>query len=428
MVRLVGAVQYFSKKKAEYYLILCIAMTAPMTFLSLRPFINIFLVDFFILLYLSFSVFFFKGRKVNIRLLFSVFFIVLGYTLSGLFSEYREEHLIPFIQYCAVFLMLIFFSASTLTADMLRNVLKFYIFGMFISIIISLLLYWGYIAIPNLNIYVAGRFNGVWGNPNSLAKEMIMFIMFLLSLLTFTNLPRLVVYIYSLFLFCSFYLLLSSASFGGVFFLSICFSIFLFLLVRNFPLSKYKSFFLSFLFLSLFFIPFFVFINYNFGLISIVPERFLSRVLTVNDFNDAGSGSFKLNQIFHGLEMFFSSPIVGVGLESSKYYGFNKGLGVGELVGLHSFYVNMMVEGGVFVLIGFILLFSTLFKFAVNSSVYRLVFVVVVVVFLINLIIGNNIYTRYLWFPLAFVIFPIIDKEKEITTIGMLLPSSRVKV
>lgn len=408
----------YRKKKVniEYFLILCIAFTGPMTFFTLRPIVNVFLVDLFIFIYFVYFIFNAKDRKVNKYLLLSIFFIVLGYTLSALFSDYIVETFVPFIQYFMVFFIIIAFSTNAVTLEMMDRVMSIYIYGVIVSILISLCVYFGYFSIPNQNYYVAGRFNGVWGNPNALAKEMTMFIMLLFSLIFFCERHDDKKYLYLFLIIAAIYLLLTSASFGGVVFLFLSFLLLMFILLRTITVKRFLNFSIySIVFcLAILFVLYSIIIFYEVDLIYFVPERFISRILSVDDFDDAGSGKEKIGHIILGLEMFLSNPLLGTGLGAGRYYNTASSLFADQSVSFHSFYITIMVEGGIFVLLGFIGLFAFFMHKSINTNgAYKFVFIVIVLTFLINLIINNNIFNRYLWFPVVFSVFTILDNQKN---------------
>jgi hypothetical protein len=394
----------------EFILMSLISLTGPMTFLTLRPMVNLFFVDFFILIYGI--VFFINSgcKKVSQLLLVSVFLILFGYVFSGLLSDYKDGFILSLMQYAFVFFVIVAFSTAELTSEMIEKLLLLYVIGISISILVSFFAYFNIVALPHLNYYVAGRFNGVWGNPNSLAKEMINLIMLLLSwwLLYRNPLSVKLKCFFFVMLLSALYLIMASASFGGILFLALAVIPFLIIVTVTTNSSKL-------ILIALFVFIFYLFLETQFSLLlNILPEKFIMRILEADGVEQAGSGSEKYNQIIFGLQKFISFPFYGVGLENGKYYNEVSNVSNSHYVPFHSFYVTAMVEGGVLTVLGFMGLFSYLFFCSLKNRKFGLFFLVILITFLINLIINNNIFNRYVWFPVIFCTLSCHVQKKEL--------------
>ena len=171
----------------DYYFILAVALTAPMTFLTLRPIVNVFFADVIIVGYIFY--FFCTGyrRSFDRLTLYSVLLILLGYVLSNTLSPHKDGFYIPLSQYGVVFIFILTLSGTKLNYFQIQKVFYFYLIGISSSIIVSMMAFNSIIIFPNLDYFVAGRFNGVWGNPNGMAKEMISCIIFLIGSITFLD-------------------------------------------------------------------------------------------------------------------------------------------------------------------------------------------------------------------------------------------------
>lgn len=399
-----------NKNKLEFFLISCIALTGPMVFLSLRPFLNFYLVDIFIIIYVLYCCFTLRNRSVRPSVIISIFMIIFGYTLSGMFSDYPEYYAASITQYGLVFLLIIALSSTKVSTYEISKIIKLYILGMSISILISYLIYFNIITLFESNYYVAGRFKGIWGNPNSVAKEMIMYIIVLMSIIFLSSIKFKKVLTYLGLSLLAVYLILTTASFGGLLFLFFGFLILVSIAAfHNSLLGNIK--YLIYILLSIIALMFTIHI-YSEEIIPLIPERFITRILETESLSTAGSGADKLEHITAGFKLFVSSPLIGTGIESGKHYNSTVDPVTGIPVGFHSFYITAMVEGGILVILGFIGLFLDFIRNCYRSeSEYRNIFLAIVLIFLSNLIINNNIFSRYIWFPAIFVALSINDNK-----------------
>lgn len=407
-----------SKNNIELFLIYCIALTGPMVFLSFRPFLNFFLVDFFIIIYFIFFIFTLRSRSVKLSLITSIFLIIIGYTLSGVFTEYPEYYFPSTSQYLLVFLLLIAMSTAKIPNLNIEKIIGIYILGMSISILVSYLIYFNILTLFESNYYVAGRFKGVWGNPNSLAKEMIMYITVLLSVISLSKIPFRKAFLYISLSLAAFYLILTTASFGGLLFLIVAMLLLILILIVK---SNSKQVLKYFVYTTSFFtLIVTLLIFYKDLVIQLIPERFSTRILEADSISNAGSGANKIEHIIEGLKIFSSHPLVGTGIESGKHYNNTVDLISGIPIGFHSFYITVMVEGGVLAILGFLGVFIYFIKSAFQHlNNYKYIFIVITLVFLSNLIINNNIFSRYVWFPVVFVVLNTsLNKTKNIPDIN----------
>lgn len=396
-----------------FLLVGAVFLTAPMTFLTLRPVINVFLVDFFILI--AIAVFFvgvLKGvYRVNKILLIGIFLILFGYTLSSVNTVDHVAYFVGFVQYTLVFIFLLVTSSVISEEKDVVRLLSFYVLGVGISIIISYLILFQVISMPHLKEDIAGRFNGVWGNPNAMAKVMIELIMLSLALMVFYLKGFWIKALYTFLILIALFLILASASFGGILFLLMSFFVFILIFFYQSTLgSKFKMIAMFFGF-SAIFLVLFTFVDIN----QFLPEIFIKRVLSAEDSSQAGSGAGKLAQIILGFKLFLENPIIGVGLENGKYVNLASLTHHGSYLSFHSFYSSVMVEGGLFSVLGFFLLFLVFLKNALEAKKIKYVFLIILSTFLINLIINNNIYTRYIWFPVSILAVSLLARPATYT-------------
>ncbi|HAS6257786.1 TPA: O-antigen ligase family protein [Vibrio vulnificus] len=389
----------------EFILISLIFFSGPLAFLTFRPFVNFFLVDIVMLVFIFIYALSSIKTKTSVSAypIFSLILFCISYFLSGFLSETIEDPFVPIAQYLLIITTIITFSSYTLSDRKLKKLIDMYLLGMSLSIIVSYLAYNDIIFNPNINYFSSGRFNGVWGNPNAMAKEMINVIMVCLASLMLTKKSGNSSKTYSIFLviliFLSLYLILTSSSFGGVFFLILCI---LFLFYTVYVHSDNRS---KILFLSCAFILVMVsFYSYSY-LYSYLPDKFVDRVLGVDDISSAGSGSEKLFQILYGLELFLSNPLFGVGMENGRHYNEVSNITSAYSIPFHSFYITAMVEGGILSIVSFFMIFLFFYSRIKSNFKYGPILLVILIAFLINLIVNNNIFNRYVWFPVLLCTF-----------------------
>lgn len=378
-------------KISQFDLLKCISFTAPLTFINAIPFINLYIVDVFILFYVL------MNNKFDKKCLLLSIFTIFLYASGALYND-TSINLSDYIQ---LIFVLIFISSliNNYQPLLVEKLLYYYCFGFLVSIFISLLIYVGFI--ENSEFFTAGRFNGVWGNPNAMGKSVAYFVL-IYNVLTikkyFNFLPTLLVNIFCVFL------ILTTASFSSLFMLILSY-----ILISFYYIIINKKLFTLFLSLSLV-IVFISFLPFVFTL-DIIPVTFTERVLSVTSLEDAGSGNSKFLMNKAGFLYFLNNPFFGLGLENSKLVSIN--LGIDNSI--HNFYILLLVEGGLFVFFSFLIMVLSL----INKSVLKtqnLFFVLIIIFFIVDLNVKNNMFSRYKLFPWVLLFLNLrVVSEKSIS-------------
>lgn len=382
------------------HLIGFIFFLGPFVFLRSPSGLNIYLVDLLICITAILSIMtamFNRSLRIDRKLFGIIGIIFLGYLASSMGAIDMERSLVALSQYCFIFLLLLLINLNLNNEQHLFKLVRFYLLGTTIVIAISLLIYNGVVEAPGLRLWVAGRFCGVWENPNIMAKQMYIYIVVLFAYVLYVPVTKKALIASMVMIFLAGYLILTSASFGGVVFLTISLLALILIYTVNKGIKTVAYFSLFMASISIIF----VYVLNVSDFIEYVPARFVSRVLDASSLKDAGSAVDKYTQILFGMEMFLRSPFLGVGLENGIYH--NSASEEYNIVrtSFHSFYVAAPVEGGVLVALGFGLLFLYFFRSSGNVTNIKLMRYTLLATFMISLIVSNNIYNRYLWIPFA---------------------------
>lgn len=383
----------------------------PNPAMGLRPYINVFLVDFFIIA-LAVYVFLIRGMlkrgKLFILRAFLFYLILLFMVVSSLLSVDKNASLIALLQYSLVFVLLLSLSQIKLSDSAVSYLFLCYALGIAFAVALSLVSVKVHIPLISDSNFLAGRFGGVWGNPNLMAKQVAIFIVASSSYILYLGCGRLAkFFLVSLILVCSI-LILWSASFGGI--ATLVFGLFVLTILYVYKNPRILLFATPAIVLMSLFVIYFL--NDVDSLILLSPEVFQARVISASSVDEMGSGTDKIQQLKDAFETFKNNPFVGVGLENGKLYNTYANNKYGVEVPFHSFYMSFMAEVGIIPLILFlIVLVSPLL--VVQESKYRLFTTVLLAVFLFDLFINNNIYTRYLWFPVCLLFISRLEVSKN---------------
>tara|TARA_R110002124_G_scaffold91388_1_gene232683 strand:- start:5481 stop:6743 length:1263 start_codon:yes stop_codon:yes gene_type:complete len=390
----------------ELYLLRLSLFFLPLVFVGLHPYANFYLSDFFIFLFV-FSRFVRVGKIRGFFLLIGVFLVFWGYLIGAVFSnEFAGWHtLTASLQYGLVFLFLIALSGVYCDKNLYVSLFKSAVFGMVLIAILNLFLL--FISGESFSSS-AGRYYGLWGNPNSLGRQSLVCVSFVLAYVFLVRESIRVSFELAYLLLgvlVSFYLVMASASFGALasaFVLLLAF--FLIYLGSNVLLTKKIVIGVGFFFLIAFLFLFFS----GTELKSIVPEGFYNRVLLAESLEGSGSATTKINQMITGITIFINSPIVGAGVESGRYLNKESLLSVGGYVPFHSFWITVLVEGGLFSLLGYVLIYLAAIRAALSNKNYSSALVFLLFLYFFNLIIAVNQLDRYLWMPLYFCFINVL--------------------
>lgn len=392
--------------KLEFVLLRAIFFVGPMVFLSARPAANIFLVDL-LLIFLLFLI----APRLRFRAIAVVapILIIFGYILGSISSGIEKDISLPLAQYLLVFAAAISFSAITLSCSQIVTLMKSYVYGFSITLFVCLLIYFSVIEYGSSSFSSSGRFEGVWGNPNGLAKHIMRFVCLMFAAILiidkrhhpFGFLGTIIVFL------LSFFLIASSGSFGGILFVVMGLGmVFLIYLASNRKIAKIQL--TSYvLFIT---VATYIFVNF-FG--ELIPDVVYNRILAQSNDGVYGSSEVKLEHIKDGFFLFLNSPLLGVGLEHGGFYS----LAESGYTPFHSFYITLLVEGGLIVALGFLIIFSLAYRNSNDKTSLGWFRLSILLVFFISVIISTNIYSREYWFPILICFFklqPYLSKNNEV--------------
>ncbi|MBT5954893.1 hypothetical protein HOG98_09275 [bacterium] len=261
-------------------------------------------------------------------------------------------------------------------------------------------------------IKIGYRFSGILLNANTTAKIAVVFIIYISFIYFYQNrtFKNRTIYII-LFLGCIF-ILITCVSFSSFFTLGIVLLILILYIGKNHIIQLLR---LKTLILLLLLILGIAFLTTNFLDVLITPQ-FKKRILTVKSISDMGSGGDKVNQFKLGLEIFTTNPLIGIGLENGKYNSIQSKSKNGIfMIQYHCFYILILIEGGIFTLLGFIYLFLTLTHELnkIKTPYIKLLFTFILITQCINLLTNNNIYSRFFWIPIVLIFCDSIKKENS---------------
>jgi hypothetical protein len=389
-------INYNYPSKIEFMIMRGIFFVGPMVFLSARPAINILFVDILLVILLS---------SIIPRLRFSgfaviaPFLIVIAYLLGSIGSGTQKDIFLPLAQYLLVIVTAISFSAITLSRNQIFTLTKSYVYGFSISLFVCLFLYLGVNELGSSSFASNGRFHGIWGNPNVLSKHIMRFLCLIFAAILFIDKRNRPFGFFAnmIIVLISFFLIASSGSFGGILFTAIGLSLVLLInQVANETSSKYQLIIFGFLICMIIYI----FVSF-FG--ELIPDVVFRRLLAADSGVGYGSADTKLEHINNGFLFFLNSPILGVGLEHGGFYTSSES----GYTPFHSFYITLLVEGGLIAVLGFLIIFSLAYKNSNDKTLLGWFRLSIFLVFFISIIISTNIYSREYWFPFLICFFKI---------------------
>ena len=395
---------YPSKK--EFMLMRAIFFVGPLVFLSARPAANIFLVDLLLMILLCSIAPRLRFRSIAV---IAPFLITFGYVLGSIGSAIEKDIFLSLAQYLLVITAAISFSAITLSYSQIVTLMKSYVYGFSITLFVCLLLYFGVIEYGSSSFSSIGRFQGIWGNPNGMSKHIMRFVCLIFAAILiidkrdhpFGFLGTMIIVL------ISFFLIASSGSFGGIFFAITGFGlVFLIHLASNRKTAKLQL--TSYvLFIS---VAIYIFVNV-FG--ALIPDVVYDRIVAQSSDGVYGSSEVKLKHIKAGFFLFLNSPVLGVGLEHGGFYTSSES----GYTPFHSFYITLLVEGGLIVAFGFVIIFSLAYKNSNDKTSLGWFRLSILLVFFLSVIISTNIFSREYWFPVLICFFklqPYLSKNNEV--------------
>lgn len=331
----------------------------------------------------------------------SGFFICLAYIPGTLFSINPEEFLFSIPQLIMAFLLLnIGYVISKYRLVSVAYFQKIFIISVLCCITLCYLIFLGIIPYSEKITWVAGRFSGIYENPNVFAKMLNLYCFVLLILFKEWKLLR-----YMVAAGCV-PLIFSAGSISGlIYFLAI----FLFIFLSMFRREFFKSIFRNKLLILCSIILVFISMNYSFIEWDIFTDKLNSRISIADNIADAGSANEKMSQFYNGIEVFLSHPIWGVGIENGKYYNTVSYEIHGDNVSYHWLLVTLLVEGGLITVICYILLFYKIYCKASYLGInYRAFFLF----FLFLVFVSTNIFNRFYFLPLLVILFAYHSSRK----------------
>lgn len=379
----------------DKYALKALFFSAPIP-LTVFDGVNFFPVDIVFLVFFVLRAITAPALTFSRSLAVPIFFIVFAYSLSGLRSTDAVLHFVGLAQYVFVFSMLLFIHSISNSGAYFNSCARAFLSGTAVAISITLLAYWGLVD-PWFKLYTAARVGGVWENPNILMKQLSLYIL-LAVIIMFGNFKiSNIEFIIHFFGICgAVYLGALAASFGGLASYGVALVLIAVYFLKAFGL-KTKLASVAVL-IGIVTSPLYLSIE------SYLPDTFVMRVLSVESLDDAGSGSDKLGQILSGIENFLSSPLIGLGVENGRFANTERMIAGSDFISFHSFFVLVANEGGIIALVSFFLIFAFLYKRPSENKDEKTLRNLLLIMFIFNLVIVTNIYSRFFWFPVALLL------------------------